>query len=159
MKAFLTILFLIGTFAVSGQNYKFEGVIYAEDGKRLSDALVSLLDTQDSVRSNETGYFSFTRSEQKDVLVNISKKGFRIKSLYLAYTKPESRLSRISLCKLCKYDSSNRICPVCKSGDKVLDIVYGLPVPPLRKDVYYDGYCEVTCCDPKYYCLRDKKKF
>jgi hypothetical protein len=152
-------MFLIGTFTVTGQTYKFEGVIYGEDGKMLSNALVLLRNSQDSIRTNEKGYFSFTRSEQRDVLADISKKGFRMKSVYLAYTKPESRLSRISLCKLCRYDSSNRTCPLCKRGDKVLEIVYGLPVPPLRKDVYYDGYCDVTCCDPKYYCSRDKKKF
>lgn len=158
MNALLTILFLIGTFTVTGQSYKFEGVVYAEDGKRLSDALVLLRDSQDSIRTNEAGYFIFTRSEQKDVLVDIKKQGFRGENLYLAYTKPESKLPRIFLCRLCNYDSSSRTCPVCQRSDKVIEIVYGLPMPPLRKDVYYAG-CEVTCCDPKYYCSRDKKKF
>lgn len=143
---------------MTGQSNKYEGVVVSQDGKFLANALIVLENDQDSARTGPDGYFSFTRKEKKDLLVKVSKTGFRSANLYISYSMPEWQLTRVLLCRLCKYDSTTRICPACQRGDMVFDIIYGLPVPPLRKDAYYAG-CEVTCCDPKFYCSRDDEKF
>jgi hypothetical protein len=67
----------------------------------------------------------------------------------------------------CIYDSleKNKVCPICHKKDQVIPIEYGLRmnITGAKNDgegvTFYDGGCEVTCCDPHLYCKRDKKKF
>ena len=72
--------------------------------------------------------------------------------------------------KLCKYDNSinDKKCPICHKTNKVIPICYGLPItidekPKKRrikslKECYFAG-CQITHCDPHWYCKRDKTKF
>jgi hypothetical protein len=61
----------------------------------------------------------------------------------------------------CRYDASkkNNTCPVCKKKRHVIPVLYGLPVGEMDWDNYYYAGCEVTCCDPHWYCKKDKITF
>ncbi len=72
----------------------------------------------------------------------------------------------------CRYaiDPYDDICPTCGKTDKVIPIYYGLQIvlPPNQirhGHIKGDGKkfiiagCMRTCCDPHWYCKRDKTKF
>lgn len=65
----------------------------------------------------------------------------------------------------CKYDKKNKTCPKCHKRDKAIPIVYGLIVSTKDSkddgmyETYYPGGCNVTCCDPNWYCKRDKFEY
>jgi hypothetical protein len=80
---------------------------------------------------------------------------------------------KISFVSNCQYSRSDSICPVCKKIDKVIPIVYGLIVFENDKTDTTDnsgsiieeeqsfkmGGCNVTGCDPFWYCRRDSISF
>lgn len=66
----------------------------------------------------------------------------------------------------CSYNTNglNSICPKCKKGDNVHPVIYGLFMPSSEAEadkmcVYYLGGCEITNCDPSWFCGRDKLFF
>lgn len=61
----------------------------------------------------------------------------------------------------CKYENGqeNNICPICNKSDKVVPIIYGLPVTRLDKKRNYYAGCIVSDCDPTWYCKRNEYKF
>ena len=73
----------------------------------------------------------------------------------------------ITILSTCKYDKTarNKECPVCHKTDETIPIVYGLLVSAgkskkrKKKETFYSGGCEVTCCDPNWYCRRDEITF
>ncbi|KFC20465.1 hypothetical protein [Chryseobacterium sp. FH1] len=63
----------------------------------------------------------------------------------------------------CKYrENKVSICPICKTDKKVLSIFYGLTTTKFMKEnknkYYFEG-CEITGCDPNWYCKTDDYKF
>ena len=60
----------------------------------------------------------------------------------------------------CVYSGSTKECPICKKEDEVIPISYGFSAPEsfekLKKRESYSGGCMITCCDPSWYCKRDK---
>ena len=72
----------------------------------------------------------------------------------------QKKVSDTINCSFRKNESS--LCPICKSDKKVTPIFYGLTTLKfIRKNrkKYYFGGCELTGCDPKYYCKTDQYKF
>jgi hypothetical protein len=70
--------------------------------------------------------------------------------------------------KFCPYDGSikNKTCPICHKQNKVIPILYGLLIStnsdsPMKGagETFIVGGCNVTDCDPNWYCKRDKNKF
>lgn len=69
----------------------------------------------------------------------------------------------------CEYDKSknDKTCPVCGKKDEVIPVEYGLMVYKNERarlkfeknPTFYAAGCEITCCDPNWYCKRDKKLF
>ena len=66
----------------------------------------------------------------------------------------------------CKYDSSikNNTCPKCHNNKKVIPIKYGLLIYMNKKHsgegkTFISAGCKKTCCDPHWYCKKDKIKF
>src|SRR5258708_5039206 len=116
MRFITTILFCLLMLQCMGQSFKFQGYIYGENDKILSGTIVTLIDSNKSILTNEKGYFSFTRSEDKDVLIEIQKDGFRTSRLYISTIEINGKPHRFCLCKLCQYDSSTRVCPVCRKS-------------------------------------------
>ncbi len=65
--------------------------------------------------------------------------------------------------KYCKYnENKNGICPICKSKQDVIPIFYGLTTWKFekknRKKYHFKG-CEISGCDPKWYCKKDQLEF
>ena len=59
-------------------------------------------------------------------------------------------------------ENQSSICPICKRDKNTLPIFYGLTTGKFYKKnrkKYYFGDCEITGCDPKYYCKTDNYKF
>lgn len=54
-------------------------------------------------------------------------------------------------------------CPYCHKSDKAIPIVYGLPSKRMmmlaEKNKMKLAGCQITGCDPKWYCTRDEKEF
>ncbi len=67
----------------------------------------------------------------------------------------------VKLPPYCRYDASehNSTCPVCKKKRNVIPILYGLPVGEMDESAYYYAGCERTCCEPHWYCKKDKITF
>lgn len=65
----------------------------------------------------------------------------------------------------CVYEmhENDKRCPSCHKKNEVIPISYGLLIGgiPLKhgKETFYDGGCEITGCDPHWYCRRDHTKF
>lgn len=103
----------------------------------------------------------------------IKKRGFeRDYTLYSGFEKlySDSTFSlKITFPKNCQYNKNgeNNICPKCKRSDKVIPILYGLRVPVFDENgnlkeidpPHFPGGCNVTNCDPAWYCKRNKLKF
>ncbi len=63
----------------------------------------------------------------------------------------------------CHYtENKSSVCPICNTDKKVLSIFYGLTTKKFMREnkrKYYFGGCEITGCDPKWYCKTDNYKF
>lgn len=66
----------------------------------------------------------------------------------------------------CFYNKNvkQKICPLCKKKDKVIPILYGLTVPKtgvptFKYGEYEPAGCEISDCDPTWYCKRDNLRF
>ncbi len=83
--------------------------------------------------------------------------------------------SKIYLDVVCKYDKTKnqKFCPICKKADKVLPILFGLPIPLFNeqgveiadkdgrflKDYYKAGCVSDILCNPTRHCNRCNKDF
>jgi hypothetical protein len=73
----------------------------------------------------------------------------------------------ISYPPYCQYDHPEKhpLCPICHKKDEAIPIVYGLLIvtddqQKQRKEPdFIAGGCEITSCDPQWYCKRDKHSF
>jgi hypothetical protein len=63
----------------------------------------------------------------------------------------------------CQYDAENKTCPICSKKDEVIPIMYGYPskgaLDSQKRGKLLLAGCEITGCDPHWYCKRDKNKF
>ena len=65
----------------------------------------------------------------------------------------------------CVYNEhkADKRCPKCHKKNEVIPISYGLLIGGIPKkhgkETFYDGGCEITGCDPNWYCRRDHTKF
>lgn len=65
----------------------------------------------------------------------------------------------------CVYEmhKDDKRCPRCHKKNEVIPMSYGLligDIPMKRgKETFHDGGCEITGCDPHWYCRRDHTKF
>ncbi|WP_345258362.1 carboxypeptidase-like regulatory domain-containing protein [Flaviaesturariibacter amylovorans] len=75
---------------------------------------------------------------------------------------------RLFYADYCVYAAArqHKTCPACRRTDKVIPIRYGLPVSRTGKDPargngtrFLLAGCEVTGCDPAWYCRRDQTRF
>jgi Carboxypeptidase regulatory-like domain len=61
----------------------------------------------------------------------------------------------------CRYDATEKkgICPLCNKKKHVVPILYGLPAGEMDESACYYAGCEITCCDPHWYCKKHKITF
>jgi hypothetical protein len=80
----------------------------------------------------------------------------------------DNTLIKLNVHQFCKYDASinDKTCPICHKKDKVIPIRYGLPVSvngenPMKHEgkTWKAGGCNISKCDPNWYCKRDRTEF
>ena len=90
--------------------------------------------------------------------VDINAIGYRTKSLSAVVVKADSAPLALEFPGPCQFIYSDKKLPSCIGGhtDHFLPIVYGLPgkkaMARAKAGKIYLGGCQVTGCDPKYYC-------
>ena len=59
----------------------------------------------------------------------------------------------------CPKNVTNKVCPLCKSDDKLIPIRYGVLIPTDFKEEVYQVQWDGKPCDPRWFCKRDELKF
>ncbi|MBW3129430.1 carboxypeptidase-like regulatory domain-containing protein [Hymenobacter profundi] len=130
---------------------------------------VILLFRQDStivsgVHTDSSGRFHLSDIPVGRYQLEVQHVGYRSK--WLDLTVAPSTLDDLSILfpEPCPYQYSSGQRPICVGGytDQLIPIKYGPPSKQLlakarQKKVYLAG-CEVTGCDPRYYCSQHKKQ-
>jgi hypothetical protein len=165
MKRFyiLTFLYFLTGLTVSGQKGRIEGQVYdRREKKGLAYAIVLLVDTKITAITDINGNF---------IIDNVPIGTYSLTASFIGYG--DTTLTNVQVISdttivlkfvlpiFCAYDKSrdDKTCPICGRKDKVVPIVYGLPIGKMNnKKKYYAG-CTVTPCDQHWYCRRDKYKF
>jgi hypothetical protein len=160
-----TIFFLSILTTSFGQSIKGKVI----DGTRdeiMSGAYVGLFDSAFSkpisiITADDDGNFVFS---------NIPIGTYNIKVNVIVYRDTIFRNIKITgdtdlvldIHKFCQYDAArkDRTCPTCHKKDKVIPIEYGLRISNKGEGkTFKSGGCNITLCDPNWYCKRDKLEF
>lgn len=126
-----------------------------------------------SVYTDSSGNFEIQNVEPGLNDLNIRFNWFddsTLKEIYVSDDKITDLI--INYDSYCQYSKADSICPVCKKIDKVIPIEYGYIViteeehknmfdKSLKEDLrtFKSGGCEISGCDPFWYCKRDSISF
>ncbi|REC49152.1 hypothetical protein [Chryseobacterium pennipullorum] len=112
--------------------------------------------------SDEDGRFDFGKVENGKYKLNIIENNDYIRNEYNIDIKDDTVVHLVAN-QYCKYrENKNSICPICKTDKNVIPIFYGLVTETFmkkNKSKYYFGGCELTSCNPKYYCKTEGLQF
>jgi hypothetical protein len=141
-------------------------VINRKTGEPIQAAFIAIEEKkinakQQFLQTDINGYFSIQLKPAKYRL-RIQMPGSCdtvINSIELKDTSSITIEARLPL--YCRYEASekNNSCPVCKKKRNVIPVLYGLPAGEMDEENYYYAGCEITCCDPHWYCKKDKITF
>lgn len=165
MRIIFLILFVLTPLVFNAQNLK---------GK-IIDTLIFRFDTQEFDlklinQSSKKVHFLKAKQNKEFEVKNLEKGNYTLQILNEDYKLNvfkidlNKNLNRIFYAdKYCKYRiNKSKICPRCKSDKEVIPIFYGL-MPgnfmKVNKEKYYFAGCEITPCDPKWFCKKDKTQF
>lgn len=171
VKNLLTFLFLTISVASFGQTISGT-IIDRTKNEGLPYVVILLLDSTEKITvksaiSDFNGKFIFDKITLNTVSIKTSYLGYDDTIFHRIHLKGDTVL-KLDIYKPCKYDSSkkNKTCPICHKKDKVIPIVYGLLISTKNKNplkgngkTFKAGGCNVTYCDPHWYCKRDKTDF
>ena len=162
-KFILIIIFSLVFSSIRSQTGSIKGHIYNRKQKEgLAFANVWLEGTDKSAITDLDGDFKIDSIIEGTYNVHISYVGIADTTLSTIKITSGNVVSlKLEFPPPCKYDRSekNKKCPICGKMDKVVPIVYGLPIGKLdEKNFYYAG-CEITMCDPNWFCKRNNYKF
>ena len=168
----LYILCILTTFKPAAQFGTIEGKVDFVDEIVSKQGVEVLLNIRDSIvyrtYANEQGYFQFDSIPTGTYSLSIKQIGYRI------VTVDEIRVNEGSLVNVtvqfphplpCPYNYAKDSKPMCVKGhtDNIIPIVYGLPGKRLmkkaRKGKIHLGGCNVSNCDPMFYCATHKLEF
>ena len=149
---------------MSAQTCKLSGYVFERepgDKLRFANVYFTLQGQIVGTVTDDNGYFYFDSIPAGQYDVSASYIGFKEKTLNVILEPGKESIIEFILGSPCEYDQhkNNKECPVCLKSDKVVPIVYGLPVGRLNQKKYYYAGCIVTDCDPNWYCKRDEHKF
>ena len=127
----------------------------------IASAIVKLNPSGKTVMADINGNFRADSLLTGKYIVEIISTGYPVKSFIVDIAKDSTSIINAELSVYCKYDASKNdmTCPVCHRRNKVIPIVYGLPVGEMDTANYRYAGCETTYCDPNWYCKRDKLEF
>jgi len=146
-------------------------ILHNKNREPFSSAALTLQskDGKREVRAADTdGNFFFSKIDTSKVYsITVSSVGYRDTTFKNISVKGDTTITLV-YAHYCQYDASikNKTCPVCKRKDAVIPIVYGYPVTTHGEDPmknngkkYILAGCEISGCDPHWYCKRDKTSF
>lgn len=127
----------------------------------LSGAFITLNYKNKQQLSDEQGNFLFDSLPSGDYKLKIIYAGYPVKDMAVTIGSNAHNNLVVEMNPPCKYDSTRKtgICPLCHKKDKAVPVRYGLPVGKMDTLRYYYAGCEITYCDPAWYCKRDKRLF
>jgi len=168
--ALILIVALTSSYFLSAHTVK--GVVI--DGYRkivVAGASVVISDTSVSLRkgkyADKFGQFIFPTIDSGTYSIRIISVSYSDTTFHNIHIDKDTTLI-FDIYRFCRYDTSktNSKCPICHKKNKVIPIIYGLPISVNGDNSSkYDGIkyltagCKVTNCDPNWYCKRDKVKF
>ncbi len=112
--------------------------------------------------------FSFDSLKTDTTFLNIpASSHFRDTTINNIITKDKETVHlEIPYPPFCIYTKSknNKTCPVCSKQDSVIPIIYGLVINTGKKtkqkqQEFKSGGCQISGCDPHWFCKRDDKEF
>jgi hypothetical protein len=162
MKTILIIIAIVIANNTEAQKGNLSGRILDSNQKiPVSGAIVRVKPFNKTTISDNNGNFRIDSLPAGKYEIEISSIGYPLKSFNVEIKKDSTCFIGAVISGYCKYDASKNdmTCPVCHRKNKVIPIVYGLPVGPMDTAKYYYAGCETTYCDPHWYCKRDKIKF
>ncbi|QIG88662.1 hypothetical protein G6R40_02810 [Chryseobacterium sp. POL2] len=121
-------------------------------------------------QSNNKIYFQKTNQNQEFEFKELEKGLYKLQILNEEY---KENIFKIDLNKnineifyvekFCQYRANkSKVCPNCISENDVIPIFYGLTTGRFmkkNKKKYHFAGCEISNCDPKWYCKKDKLEF
>ena len=181
MRTFLFTLIIFSSINTFSQYGRIKGVLINRyENKPLSFANIILINNNQGTITDSNGEFLLDSLREGIYTIKINYAGFR-DSIISNITVKNAQSSTLTIYypAPCRFDSNrnNKTCPICNKSNKVLPISYGLPVftdkygndiqnrrkrnatiRRFEKERYFGG-CEITGCDPNWYCKRCKYKF
>jgi hypothetical protein len=113
--------------------------------------------------TNLDGSFHLSKPLGSGYTIEVGSIGYRTKTVLLGYVANPAPLL-ISMPGFCPYGYRRGKTPPCIAGhtNDVVHIVYGLPdtktMEKAKRGKVYLGGCNLTGCDPRYYCLIHKRE-
>jgi hypothetical protein len=170
MRLFIISLFLILHNVTLGQMLKGQ-IMNGKNSKPISWGTL-ILHSKDGKKevgmADLNGNFSFPEIDTSNIIeITFSAPGYQDTTFKNISVKGNTTITLVYF-NYCQYDASlkNKICPTCKAKDAVIPILYGLPIAQNGKapakdngKKYILAGCEITGCDPHWYCKRDKIRF
>lgn len=133
-----------------------------KENEGLAFANVWLEGTEKGTLTDIDGNFIIDSIIEGTYILHVSYTGYADTTLSdIIVSAGSSYFIKLEFPSPCKYDNSirNKTCPICGKRDKVVPIIYGLPIGQLDKRNFYYAGCEVTMCDPIWFCKRNNFKF
>lgn len=174
MKLFITLMINFSCILLWGQNGNIRGNVVL-DGKsierRNDEIFLDLVGKHTVIRKDwgtKLDFSSLPADTFSLRIYDLSCLDTTVENIIVAANQIKEL--QITVLSTCKYDRSANLkeCPVCHKSDQVIPIVYGLLVSipdsnrkkkKHKQSDFYPGGCEITCCDPNWYCRRDKIEF
>ncbi len=160
MRLLITLLISLSVTAAFGQSGLVKGKVIFENKDSLY-ATVTVLKLRTGVSTDINGFFSLSIAKGGHKLM-ISSVGYQSKIIDVNVLADSTYFVEAIFkdpCVLYSKGKLNKNCPICNRQDKVIPIIYGFPIGKQNSKKYYYAGCEVTDCDPTWYCKRDKQKF
>lgn len=167
-KILLTLAITIVSLHSFSQTGTIEGTVKdTVSDKYLAFANVILLRNDDQISVTTTGpngNYSLDKVVEGNYELMISYVGYPKLIIDSVQVKSNDKIKlNILFPSDCKYDNTSGICLVCNKKDKVIPIVYGHPnkglIKKSNKGKVKLGGCNITGCDPHWYCNRDENEF
>ena len=165
MKRILVTLIILSFFINTAicQFGTIKGILFdRKNNKGIGFANIWIKEIKKYTNTDTLGKFNFDSVPIGKYDLSASFVGYgdtTIKGIYI--TKDTIINLKIILPPPCVYDKNihDKTCPICKKKNKVIPILYGLPIGKLNEEKYYYAGCNITTCQPNWYCKRDKTKF
>ena len=157
----LILLFCFTLFRTYAQYGTIKGKIYFEEKNKNARASILAIDLRKGIDTDSTGSFALNLPPGNHKL-EIHSQNYKSKYININVVKDSIIFLELTLSDSCKYyqtHNRHKLCPICHHKDKVIPIVYGFPIGHLDKENYFYAGCQVTGCDPRWFCKRDNHKF